>query len=480
MSINSIGFDINQPLASKYPRTAYETPPPYFTGIVEDIILNETGGKYLKYQTDGSNIGLILVRVLPMDRNVPIEKLRKAFPLESNIQSYPLKGEQVLLFKAMGALYYTRPVATTRKVTENLWSSVRQQFRKKNTELEKDARGLSTTGAAVGAEFQTISDDDLTAGNEFVRNPTVRSVRANEGDIILQGRYGNVIRMGSTLVSNPTQFPDANMLLSVGLAENPSQVSTTRAGDYSLVYENLDTNKSSIWMVANQEIKFTAATQRSIKTPQAHLLTSPTKVATYDGAQIIINSDRVLLNSKQNEISLFSNKEINLCALGAVSVNTENDIFLRSFSNTKVVADISISLDAPDITISAKNLSYEVSGDYIIKGNRVFIGRYATTGQEPLVLGNKLAAFLFNLTTQVNLLTTVVTQLAAPGVYTAVIPPTGATPPIPLPVTPTPAVSAILAQASAISTQLIDLSSGTIPTQAIFNSVDNFTFETNT
>lgn len=479
MSYQDYGLDINDLGGSRFPRFTYETPPAYFTAIVEDIVLNESGGTVLKYATNGSNIGQALIRIIPQDKNVPLEKLKKAFPLETNIQAYPLKGEQVMVFKTMGGLYYTRPLATTRKVTENSWFSLRRFFRNVNTALRQDARALSNAGAGVGSTFASVSDDDVaTNGKEFILNPTVRLPRANEGDVILQGRYGNVIRMGSSLFKSQG-FPDANILLTAGMWEDPSEVSTPRKGPYSLVYENLDMDKSSIWMVANQEVPFTPATMLSSAEVKAHLLSSPRKTKKYDGAQIFLNSDRVILNSKINEISLFSKKEINLSSIGAITLDSESSIILRSLgttSNVQITADNVLSLRAKKITIKAdENLSYEVPGDYIIQGKRIFIGGYAT-GMEPLVLGNKLAGYLTTLVTNVNLLNAVVSRLLQPASFLVTVP--GA-PPVVLAATPTPATAALATQLGSIATTMSALLAGAKPTTAVFNSKDNFTLERN-
>jgi hypothetical protein len=219
---------------------------------------------------------------------------------------------------------------------------------------------------------------------------------------------------------------------------------------------------------------------------KAHLLSSPRKTSKYDGAQIFINSDRVILNSKVNEISLFSKKEINLSSIGAITLDAENSIFLTSLgatSNIQIKADNILSLRAKKITIKAdENLSYEVPGDYIIQGKRIFIGGYAT-GMEPLVLGNKLASYLTALVTNINSLNGVVARLLQPASFLVTLPGTPVvtpgTPPVPLAAVPTPATAALAGQLTSIATTLSALLAGAKPTTAVFNSKDNFTLERN-
>ena len=471
MTINSFGFDINQQGASQYPRTSYEVPQPYFTGIVEDIILNEKHGKLLKYEADGSNIGKILVRILPDDENAPLEKLKPAYPLEANIQSYPLLGEQVIVYKTLNALFYSRSIATTRKVSQNEWKSLRRRFSKRDAALDTEERELARTGTPLTDVFNDMrSGDTDSVGSEYAPNSRAKMVRSNEGDVIHQGRFGNIIRMGSNLFKKPTRVPQPNILLTAGQWETPAEVSTGGRTRHSLVYENLDKDASSIWMLSDQKVEFTAATQLSSSTPKAHMASSPRKTSSYDGAQIFINSDRVVLNSKKNEVSIFSNREINLSALGAISLDTENTIFLNSHADIDMKAYNAISMTATDISFTATNsLSYEVKGDNIMKGSRVFIGRYGLN-MEPMVLGRSLAFFLQSLIEQVQQTNEVLDGImgildkAPAGVGTAFA--------------FASAVERLKLVTSGIKLNL--LLSNSIPTNADFNSKYNFIAQTNT
>lgn len=470
MSIRSFGSNVNQQGLSEYPRTSYAVPPKYYIGIVEDIILNDKNGKTLQYEVDGSNIGEIKVRILPDDMGLDIKELKSAFPMHVDFQSYPLVGEQVIVYKAMNRRFYSRAIASTRKITDNDEPLLRQVSAKANTELNADASALVRTGTQVGEVFRNIQAVEVSSmGKDYVRNGRARQVRANEGDITVHGRYGNVIRLGSSLFKDTTKVPpQPNILLTAGLWETPLETSTgTTTTPYSLVYENLDEDASSLWMVADQKVEFTPATQKSSSNPKAHLLSTPKKTTQYTGAQIFVNSDRVILNSKKNEISLFSNQGINLSALGAICLDTEDSVFLRSFADVNIKANNSISLEATEITITANSLSYKTPGDYIIQGKKVYLGTYGLN-MEPMVLGRSLAKFLNSVLTQLQetngLIDSIIKVLpqipgAGPVVSPQLIAPT-----------------AKLQLTNSIVSALLTVTS---PDNAIFNSSDNFTAKTN-
>lgn len=443
----SFGYDVNNPDASGT-RGSVNVPDAYFTAIVEDIIINNKNGKVLQYKADGSNLGQAKVRIIPYDQNTPISELNDAFPIDINIQGFPLVGEQVIIFKASGTLFYTR-LALKRKLTENITKTTQRKF----TERQITATEAKALTAATGVpENYTEIDDNSQEITRFIASPDVRFARAYLGDILIQGRYGSTVRFGSSLFKNPnpnTVFPTPNILLTAGFWSTPGSLSTEQITPYSLTEENINNDKSSIWMVSDQEVPFVASTIDSL----SHLLTAPNKTVAYTGAQIFVNSDRVILNSKRQEISLFSKTEINLNSVGAMSLNTDSDLFLRSFASINIKANGSIYLQGESIDmVATNNLTYKTAGDYGISGKRIFIGKYGDTTQ-PMVLGSELSRWL-------NVL---LTQLTSPGAFTSV---TG-------PVFINPVVLTTLTQ---LRSQLGTLTS---PQSAIFNSQTNFVSKTN-
>lgn len=452
------GFDINNQGASGGSSSAIETPSAYFDGIVEDIIINETSGEILTYMQDGSNIGEALVRILPDDWGKPMESLKSAYPLEMNIQEFPLVGERVILFIAFNTLFYTRKLNTKRKLTENITASTSDAFgpSDSNSQDTRDIRQLAIQGIPVNLS-ETINSTRIS---EFKSNPNTRPLRANEGDMILSGRFGNFIRMGSSLFVNPNDpLPQPNIILTAGAWDTPKQLSTgASVTPYSLAYENINNDKSSLWMIANQKVKFAASTALGDRENKAHLLSSENRTIDYIGAQIFINSDRVILNSKKHEISLFSNTEINLSSLNSITLDTERNAYIRAFGNVNIKADDTISLDAKQISItSLQDLAFKTTGNYTIVGKNVFIGKHGDL-TEPLVLGASLAGFLQRLITIISAninLGIVVTPTPAGGTVT---------------------FPSLVASLGALSTSALG---GPIPQLAVFNSRNNFTSETN-
>lgn len=446
-------IDINQLGASKGPRFAVNVPTPYDDGLVVDIILNEL---HPDYAPDGSNVGMARIRLIPTDRGQPVETLNWAYPIETSIREYPLKNELVLVFKSFGKLFYTRRLNATNKITESSWPGLEEKFSGAvPSEDMTDAANLALQGGEPYRPWgmkQTFS-----LGDEFSENPTVRMVRANEGDLIIQGRFGNVMRLGSSLFSNPnTTTPEPNILLTVGQNPNPITsidinedgiVEKVADGTYGLTFEDINKDITSIWMVKDEEVVLEPATIDSI----SHLRSTESSDSTkYTGAQIFVNSDRLIFNSKKNEISLFSKREINLSAVESITIDSAKSVFITAERDIEITTPQDIILNARSVVINSPNdISQGTSGNYTISGKKIFIGSDGDESQ-PMVLGGELATWLQKLM----------------DAFIVEIPKSIST------LNPGPFIAAI-------AELRIQLGLPSVPQSAIFNSTSNFTSKTN-
>ena len=385
----SYNLDINQLGTSPFPRFAIDQQAPYKDALVEDIILNES---HPDYATDsGTNIGMARIRIIPDDRGVQKEQLNWAMPLESTIREYPLKNEIVMVFYSVGRMFYTRRVNITNKITESSWPGLSGKFSTK--QAVEDSKHDIVVAAQGGPAYRPWGNVQSTSlGDEFAENPSVKMIRPFEGDTIFQGRYGNIIRFGSSLFSNPTTpTPQPNLLITVG--QNLNKVfSTTNQTAHSLVYEDINSDKNSIWLVTDETVKLRPATIESV----SHLRSTevPSDSTKYTGAQIFINSDRVIVNSKINEISLFAKAEINLSAVQSITLDSAKSVIMTAVNQIKLESDGDIYLKGKRISlITTEDISYSTTANYVISGKKIFIG---SDGEEtqPIVLGGELAKWL--------------------------------------------------------------------------------------
>ena len=392
-SFGSIPYniDINQPGASDLPRFSINQPTPYQDALVEDIILGKPHPEYL---VDGSNLGMARVRFIPDDRNIPVEQLNWALPLDATIREYPLKNEMVVVYYSAGRLFYTRRVNTTNSVTESSVPGLSQIIGQNQNEQTKANSQAAQIAAQGGPSYVPGSPEKkFSLGEEFSVNPNTRMVKPFEGDLIIPGRFGNIIRFGSSLFSNPSKKPpQPNLLLTVGQAAKKPTETTITGSLYALVMEDINNDKSCIWMVTDEKVGLDPAT-REVK---SHLRSTefPSDSTKYTGAQIFINSDRVILNSKVNEISLFAKAEINLSAVESITIDSAKSVLVSAVNQIKLVSDKDVLIKGKRIQlVSTEDISYSTTANYIISGQKIFIGSGGEETQ-PMVLGGELAKWL--------------------------------------------------------------------------------------
>lgn len=193
---------------------------------------------------------------------------------------------------------------------------------------------------------------DISSGGNFIEEATVNPIKAAVGDVLIEGRQGQSIRItGAKGVANPF-IDDSNNGEPVILISN-GQIETEEG--FTTVKEDVNIDDSSLYFVANHSIPLTQANykRKSYNNP-------PTTANEYKGNQVLLNSGRIFFNAKE--------KDILLSSIESVGINTEGSV--------NIDAETYICIDSPEI----------------------YLGEKARTAQEstkePLLLGNQTERLL--------------------------------------------------------------------------------------
>jgi hypothetical protein len=189
----------------------------------------------------------------------------------------------------------------------------------------------------------TDQSTEIVLGKTFKERSNIHPLLPFEGDIIHEGRWGNSIRLGSTVPKTPNQWS------SVGKTGDPiiiirnGQGKQTNEG-WIPTLEDINNDESSIYVTSTQNLPIKPSSNNYF----SYKKDPPTNPNQYQGKQIIINSGRIVFNTTQDHILLSSAKSINLNSIDGVN------------------------FDTPTVTIQAKN---------------TYIG--SKNANEPLLLGNR-------------------------------------------------------------------------------------------
>jgi hypothetical protein len=118
----------------------------------------------------------------------------------------------------------------------------------------------------------------------------------------------------------------------------------------------------------------------------------------YGGAQIILNSDSITLNSKNTHISLYSNEEIYLNSFKNTAIDTDNSIILTANLDIELKSSrrIDILADSDVTIISGNDISMVAAGTMSLLSKKLYLGS-STNDAEPLVGGTSLSIWLARL-----------------------------------------------------------------------------------
>ena len=199
------------------------------------------------------------------------------------------------------------------------------------------------------------SDINLSQAT-FVERNNIHPLLPFAGDVIHQGRWGNSIRFGSTVQNGLPDELNLNNWSDVGtngdpitLIRNGQPLNASDEG-WKHITENINDDLSSIYLTTSQSIQLFPSSEnyRSFNT-------LPTSISTFIKPQIILNSDRVIINAKTDSVLLSAQKSISLSTNSSVNINTKT--FSIDAGSIKLG-----SKDAPESVVKGDTLYFQLNG----------------------------------------------------------------------------------------------------------------------
>ena len=311
---------IDSPLANIFPAR-----------VKLSILDNKTNPQLFKEYGEWSSIGCVFFEKLnypsPSDE---IFTNNFSYPLFPNQSIVPLENEIVYIIALPNAniqsnvndinYYYFQPI--------NIWNNVHHNAIPDpiNGSSIPESQKQDYQQTEVGV-VRRVSDNstEINLGNTFQEKLDIKNLQPYEGDIIHQGRWGQSLRFGSTVkdakVSNT--WSDSG--------KNGDPITIIRNGQHkdrkeSWVPQVEDINKdvSSVYITSTQKLPIKVSSKRAYGSyPEGKKPKSPDE---YNESQIVLNSGRLLFNSKTDSILLSSAETINLNADKSVNIDTKETI----------------------------------------------------------------------------------------------------------------------------------------------------------
>jgi hypothetical protein len=303
----------------------------YKVGKVYAVILDEQSVPQQVWINNGgwSGIGTILYAEYREDTELPLEALNNeqlielstALPLYPNQKYFPLPGEIVLLMDLPSA-----PSPITDKTEETYY--------------------VSTINAWNSPQFNGLflNEDKEVLYNSFNQNSDFRGLQTFEGDYLLEGRFGNSIRFGSTNRAGSQDLSPWSTNPNE-LGNNPITLITnqhnSKLNNSDLYVENINKDGASVYLTSNQSIPL------DIGNIMLSNITNPININDYTNPQVIINADRTIISSKEDEVLIFGKTGVEAYSQGPIYLQSnkvgltlqDNQIFLGPYNNDAIVPE---------------------------------------------------------------------------------------------------------------------------------------------
>ena len=196
------------------------------------------------------------------DTNMAPKDASSAFPLFTHLKYYPLINEIVLVISTNSSNIYNGKEKSDYYLPQiNMWRHPHHNalptLKKINEEESSLSDFISTQDGII--RRPEIKNTGIKLGNYFNEQLNIKPLLSYEGDMILEGRFGNSIRFGSTNnnidISNPNSWSD--------LGNNGDPITIIRNGQSSDLdnkgwlptIENINEDPSSIYLTSNQKIQ---------------------------------------------------------------------------------------------------------------------------------------------------------------------------------------------------------------------------------
>lgn len=360
------------------------------SGIVTEVILDDTHERVVKviddyrkeYFTEKETdiVGYAVIR--PLSDNTSAENSLFTYrPLSPSLLEIPLVGEIVELYKIGNVRYYRR--YSSININKGNAGTDRNKTTYQKTDKSNSSSDYNTVSQTNTSNNSSESDRSTVIG-EYFEPQQVNKLKLYEGDSILQSRFGQSIRF-SGYNNEENKFSPT---ITIRNRQNDESINNLK--EFDLVEEDINKD-GSIIALTSQDYKIPFQPGLIDDGGSSNFETTPIKFELpeeYVGQdQILINSERIILSSKSQEMIFFSKGDYGFISDGTFKIDNGNGGADLDFGN-----DVNITLDRNNSNF------YVFANNGNIWLNTDDSGNSGGTGQkEPIARGETLVDLLSQL-----------------------------------------------------------------------------------
>jgi hypothetical protein len=292
------------------------------TGRIISIVLDET---HPRFKELGEWNGLGTIEFDLVDAPTPPNQLYPiARPVDPSVKSFPLINEIVYIlalpntnigeFASTKTNYYINTIG--------IWNHPHHNAFPQNSNILPPSQQKDYVQTELGSVRRvTDQSTEIFLGRTFVERGNIHPLLPFEGDKIIEGRWGNSIRLGSTVKNT------LNTWSSTGTNGDPITIIRNGQGNQTdegwiPTVEDINNDDTSIYFTSTQKIPLEASSTFY----SSYSSNPPAKPNEYAGRQLILNSGRLVFNSTEDHILLSSKKTVNINAINSFNIDSPQSV----------------------------------------------------------------------------------------------------------------------------------------------------------
>ena len=244
----------------------------FFFARVNDILLSTETKTENFFNDAGGWAGLGSIKFTQLGTTTDNDKPSRliAKPLFTNVLQYPILEEIVLILQAPSDGLNSDPQAKNYYylTTIGLWNSIHHNAFPDIPNFNRKIRNKNDGSTQQIEEGSSISDNPdtevLKFGNSFKEKSDIRNLLPEEGDIIIEGRWGQSIRFSSTTAKklpNNSWSAQGELGSPITIIRNGQTKERNTSAPWVPIYEDINNDGSSIYMSSGQDIPLELASK---------------------------------------------------------------------------------------------------------------------------------------------------------------------------------------------------------------------------
>ncbi len=343
-------------------------------GVVFDVILDDQH-EYLKKYNENNRlqyIGAILYRGLTEFSD--IDNLNIALPHDKTTKDLPTRNEKVKLIKGGDGNFLYQRIQSTNE-TPNisaLSNEISQRLIPKNSSTKSqpniDAYNETSKTGINDETNQSKYKKYDGYGNYFKFVSNIHKLKLNEGDYLIESRFGQSIRFsGYNNSENPKKFSPT-----IIIRNGESPINGNKKVN-ELIEENLNTDGSTIAMTSGDyQVPFIPGTsdengKSDFETKPESFFNYPSKLI---GNQILLNSGRLIFSARNGEMIFYSKKNYGFISDGGLSIDNKGGVDINVKDGVNILTndtDVVMFTGNGKIFLGSKDLEPMVKGKQLVQ-----------------------------------------------------------------------------------------------------------------